>query len=316
MVNLLQKQTLTLPVGLVVYDEQHRFGVVQRNLAAQVQTPHVLTMTATPIPRSLMLTIFSHLDLSTLDELPQNRVPTKTWVIPEQKRADAYQWLLTQMGIQTAQRETGAFLTLVICPFVDQSAHEGLAAVASATERYATLCQQLPKDLTIALLHGKQTPTEKKRTLKQLYEHTIDVLVTTPIVEVGVDLPQASAILIEAGERFGLASLHQLRGRVGRAGQQGYCLVFQSNNSKEARQRLKLFETIANGTELAELDLKHRGAGDLFGTTQHGFDQLQFANWSNFELIATAQQLANTLPAHWRSALQKLAQPAQAPVAN
>jgi ATP-dependent DNA helicase RecG len=331
--NFLNKQTLQRPLGMIVYDEQHRFGVKQRaNIASLSPRPHVLTMTATPIPRSLMLTIFSHLELSTIDELPKNRVPTKTWVLPESKRASMFAWLLEQMGVGEERKEgqevkvgegkkervgveeragenkqekraIGAFLTLVVCPFIDQSAHESLTNVAAAAERFAEITASVPDGVVVELLHGKLNQTEKDRLLKRLFAQEIDILVTTPIVEVGMDLPQASAIVIEAAERFGMASLHQLRGRVGRAGQQGYCLLFQSG-SGAGRERLKQFEQIHNGRELAELDLRHRGAGDLFGTAQHGFDQLQFASWTNLELIAHAQKIAQQLPPDWKSILQ------------
>jgi ATP-dependent DNA helicase RecG len=282
-----------------VYDEQHRFGVKQRaHIASLDPRPHVLTMTATPIPRSLMLTIFSHLELSTIDELPKDRIPTKTWVLPESKRESMYEWLLEQMGVR------GAFLTLVVCPFIDQSTHESLANVAAAAERFEEIKAIVPEGVVVELLHGKLNQTEKDRLLQRLFNKEIDVLVTTPIVEVGMDLPQASAIVIEAAERFGMASLHQLRGRVGRAGQQGYCLLFQSGSGAAGRERLKQFEQIHNGRELAELDLRHRGAGDLFGTAQHGFDQLQFASWTNLDLIAHAQKIAQQLPSNWKSILQ------------
>ena len=314
--NLINSKNLTLPVGLMVYDEQHRFGVDQRSTPQGETTPHILTMTATPIPRSLMLTIFSHLDLSTLTELPKNRVPTKTWVLPEHKRSDSFSWLLTQMNAKDTHRKIGAFLTLIVCPFIDQSKQESLELVASAIKKYEEIQRQVPSNIVVALLHGRQNAAEKNKVLRQLYLQEIDILVSTPVVEVGIDLPQASAIVIEAGERFGLASLHQLRGRVGRAGQQGYCLVFHTTSSQETKRRLKLFEHIHNGNELAEQDLRHRGAGELFGTTQHGFDQLQFANWSNFELIAVAKQIVSELPTGWRSALQGRTQKTPTPVAN
>ncbi len=300
--NAIQSGKIPAPVSLIVYDEQHRFGVKQRAIATSLTPrPHVLTMTATPIPRSLMLTIFSHLHVSSIDELPKDRIPTKTWVLPESKRSDMLAWLQEQMGVG----ERGSFLTLVVCPFIEQSAHESLENVAAATATYSRLKEELAPALKIALLHGKQTATEKDMLLKRLFNKDIDVLVTTPIVEVGMDLPQASAMVIEAAERFGLASLHQLRGRVGRAGQQGYCILFQSGSSAAGRERLKKFETIHNGRELAELDLQHRGAGDLFGTTQHGFDELQFASWTNVELIGLAQKISAELPHDWQSVLFK-----------
>lgn len=316
LLNLMLKTPFPLPVGLVVYDEQHRFGVTQRSSVQLAHSPHTLTMTATPIPRSLMLTIFAHLNLSVITELPKERVPTKTWLVTERKKPAALEWLVNQINQTKTQDNTSDFLVLVVCPFIEQSKQESLSTIAAATVRYEEIKAAVPTT-TVALLHGKQTATKKQAVLKKLYARKIDILVTTPIVEVGVDLPQASAIVIEAAERFGLASLHQLRGRVGRAGQQGYCLLFPSIKSgATAHKRLKLLETIRDGTTLAEEDLKHRGAGDLFGTSQHGFDYLQFANWSNTTLIGLAQVVAKKLPQNWQSPLFKQLEDKKIPVAN
>jgi ATP-dependent DNA helicase RecG len=279
--------------GLVIYDEQHRFGVAQRSAAEEYFNslknffPHILTMSATPIPRSLMLTIFSHLNLSVIDELPKGRLPIKTWVVPETKRADSYRWILEQLQITNGQ-------VLVICPFIDPSNSLALENVAAVKDIFASIETAFPK-VKVAMLHGRMKKTEQSQITEQLYKQEIKVLVTTPIVEVGVDLPAAAIIMIEAAERFGLASLHQLRGRVGRAGQQAYCLLFSSSKSTDARERLAKFSQITKGSELAELDLQHRGAGDIFGTQQHGFDNLRFASWANFELISQARQLYDQL---------------------
>jgi ATP-dependent DNA helicase RecG len=287
-------------VGLIVFDEQHRFGVSQRSLIAKLSLqPHILTMTATPIPRSLMLTIFSHLSLSLIDELPKNRIPTKTWLLPGSKRERMFAWLQEQ--IDSGKKKGEAFQILLVCPFIDPSQSEALENVAAAKEKYEEISSYFsPHGSRVGLLHGRLKAKEKDQVIADLYQNQIDILVTTPIVEVGIDLPQAAAMVIEAAERFGLASLHQLRGRVGRAGQQGYCLLFTSSHQSESKERLKVFEKTHDGRTLAELDLKQRGAGDIFGTKQHGFDKLKFASWTNLELIAQAKSLADTLPAEWK----------------
>ena len=288
--------------SLIIYDEQQRFGVVQRSNQAEFKlkpkktAPHVLTMTATPIPRSLMLTVFSHLSLSVIGEMPKERKPTITWYIPESKRQGAYGWLAESIK----QSET---LAMIVCPFIDPSETESLENVAAAKDMYEKIVAQLPKDTKVALLHGKQGKDEQKTVIEAAFAGKIDVIISTPIVEVGVDLPQATIMIIEAAERFGLSSLHQLRGRVGRRGQQGYCLVFSSSSDAKAKERLKIFAKTLDGQKIAELDLANRGAGNLFGIEQHGFDQLRFASWADTQLIATAQKLYSTLPKNWQSGL-------------
>lgn len=284
--------------ALVIFDEQHRFGVAQRSSMAELpRQPHLLTMTATPIPRSLMLTIFSHLQISVIDELPAGRLPVKTWLVPEGKRTDSYHWIAQELNRNHAQ-------ALIVCPFIDPSNSLAFENVAAATETFENVQKAFP-DHQVSLLHGKLNKQEKAEVIQRLYQREIEVLVTTPIVEVGVDLPAASIIVIEASERFGLASLHQLRGRVGRAGQQAYCLLFTSGKDPSSRERLKKFTEITRGAEVAELDLAHRGAGNLFGIEQHGFDQLKFASWTNLELITQARQVFEQVShdASWRPLL-------------
>ncbi len=296
----------TIQPGLLIYDEQHRFGVKQRSVSQNLaRPPHILTLSATPIPRTLMLTLFSHLQLSVIDEMPAGRKPIKTWLVPETKRLDSLTWI--QQQIDSAVAETGhQTQALIVCPFIDQSEAEGLDHIAAATQTYEVLTkfyadQKLKSrttkspQLRMALLHGRLKKPAQTEITDQLYAQKIDLLVTTPIVEVGVDLPAATIIVIEAAERFGLASLHQLRGRVGRAGQQAYCLLFTSSKSDTTTSRLKKFCEIHNGLELAELDLQRRGAGDLFGTQQHGLDQLQFAEWTNLQLVTLAKQVTDQL---------------------
>lgn len=298
--------------GLIVYDEQHRFGVKHRSPNLHIKQtaitahPHVLTMTATPIPRSLMLTIFSHLDLSVIHHPPKGRKPIKTWLVPEHKRASALEWLSTQLLAH--QDRPGQ--ALVVCPFIDPSDNTALENVAAVSDVYEKLKSSLQSDprMTIGLLHSKLKPSEKEHVIAQLFANQIRVLVTTPIVEVGVDIPAADIMVIEAAERFGLASLHQLRGRVGRSGQESYCLLFTNSKQPESVKRLKAFTTELSGIALAELDLQRRGAGDIFGTDQHGFSELKFASWTNLTLIEKAKQTADamgeTLITHWHSLLE------------
>jgi ATP-dependent DNA helicase RecG len=289
-----------LPVikpALIVYDEQHRFGVAQRSQAHLLKpVPHILTMTATPIPRTLLLTIFSHLAVSVIDELPKNRLPTKTWLLTEEKRTDMFGWIEQQIQ----EQGTGAFQTLIICPFIDPSNSLALENIASTKDIFAKVQARFKRTAQVGLLHGRLKKTEKEQVIRQLFDKQLDILVTTPIVEVGIDLPQAATIVIESAERYGLASLHQLRGRVGRAGQQGYCMLFMSPGSAGAKKRLKAFTSITKGQELAELDLQNRGAGDLFGVAQSGFNELRFASWTNVALISRAQQLYTKLDHDWQ----------------
>ncbi len=304
LLNRWQKMVENSPIGLVVFDEQHRFGVAQRSelfTHSQGHAPHRLTMTATPIPRSLMLTIFSHLSLSVINELPANRLPTKTWLLPEEKRESFHEWLYEQ--IQEGRVREKPFQVIVVCPFIDPSEEESHQHIPAATQRYKDLSRWgAKKGIRVEILHSKLPVKQKAQTIEAVFAGQVDVLVSTPVVEVGVDIPQASAIVIEAAERFGLASLHQLRGRVGRSGQQGYCALFRSpSHLAKPDNRLQLFTEIHTGQELADLDLKFRGPGDLFGTEQSGFDHLHFASWTNLDLIGKAQQLAKLLPDQWES---------------
>ncbi len=274
-------------LGLVVIDEQQRFGVAQRGLIRQKgDHPHVLTMTATPIPRTVALTMYGDLDLSYLDEMPKGRQIIKTWLVPKEKRDSAYAWIRTQIKETASQ-------AFIICPFIEQS--ESMQTVKAAAVEYERLKKDVYPDLALGLLHGKMKPKEKDTVLLEFREKKHAILVATPVVEVGIDIPNATIILIEASERFGLAQLHQLRGRVGRGEKQSFCLLFTETSSEHTIQKLKALETTHVGAQLAELDLRLRGPGELYGTMQSGVPELRVATFSDVALIQKAKQAAETL---------------------
>ena len=282
---LSQKQPF-VSVGLIVIDEQHRFGVAQRALAAQKGAsgvPHTLTMTATPIPRSLALTVHGDLDLSVLDEPPSGRLPVKTWAVPESKRQAAYKWINDQMT-------NGKSQCFIVCPFIENS--DTLASVKSATAEYQKL-EKVFLHLKLALLHGRLKSRDKDDIINRFRAGEYRILVTTPVVEVGMDIPNAAIMVVEGAERFGLAQLHQLRGRVGRGSAQSYCLLFSSVTTDLTR--LKILERNSSGLALSEMDLKLRGPGSLYGTAQSGRLQFKIATGDDLDLIQTAKNQAQGL---------------------
>jgi ATP-dependent DNA helicase RecG len=288
---LLHHPELYKEVGLVVIDEQHRFGVRQRALISELSekrrlTPHILTMTATPIPRTIALTLYGELSLSTLDELPKGRIPIKTWVVPENKRNDAYSWIEKEILTHKSQ-------VFVVCPLIDESEVATMKEVKAAKAEYEKLTNIFPS-LRVVLLHGKMKKTEKSKILSDYKEGLYDILVTTPVVEVGIDIPNASIMMIEASERFGLAQLHQLRGRVGRGTLASYCLLMTTTTGA-AKSRLEAMTKTLSGRELAEFDLSLRGPGEIFGTKQSGITELKIANWQDTELISKASTTAQTV---------------------
>ncbi|HSW88506.1 MAG TPA: ATP-dependent DNA helicase RecG [Candidatus Saccharimonadales bacterium] len=268
-------------LGLVVIDEQQRFGVKQRALIrTKGKNPHFLTMTATPIPRTIALTMYGDLDLSVLDELPKGRKLIKTWFVPSAKRNGAYQW------IEKEVRETNS-QAFIICPFIEES--ESMTTVKAAAKEFEYLEKEVWPSLKIGLLHGKMKAKEKDDILQQFREKKFDILVATPVVEVGIDIPNATIIVIEAAERFGLSQLHQLRGRVGRGDKQSYCLLFTESKNPQTIERLKAMEKMHIGAELAEFDLRLRGAGDMYGTAQHGQTFFKIASFGDVDLIEKAK---------------------------
>jgi len=279
-----------IQVGLVIIDEQHRFGVTQRGKLikkAQIADkdnlfPHVLTMTATPIPRTITLTIYGDLDVSTLDELPPGRMPVKTYLVPSRKRQKCYQWIKSKI-----KKGHQGF---IICPLVEES--ENLESVKSATDEYHRLSQRIFPNVNLGLLHGQMKSSQKENVLQQMNRGEIDILVATPVVEVGIDIPNANFMIIETANRFGLAQLHQLRGRIGRGNKQAYCFLFAQKIGKKAKKRLVAMENITNGLKLAEIDLKIRGPGEIYGTKQHGYLELKIASYNDIEMIKKTRQAA------------------------
>jgi len=291
---LIFKKKLPPKIGLVIIDEQHRFGVEQRaRLIKKSQSqksqlcPHILTMTATPIPRSVALTLYGDLDLSILDKLPPGRQQVKTWIIPQKKREKAYQWIKKEIKNNHCQ-------VFIVCPLIEKSEKELMKNIRAATTEYEKLKSQIFSDLKLALIHGRLKIKEKNSIIEQFKQGKVDILIATPVVEVGIDIPNATIIIIEGAERFGLAQLHQLRGRVGRGKKQSYCLLFPSSNiSQHAYQRLQTFQRNNIGIKLAEMDLAERGPGEVFGTAQHGFPKMKIASLTDYQLINRAQKIAS-----------------------
>lgn len=275
-------------IGVVIIDEQHRFGVNQRAMLAQKQAlpPHILSMTATPIPRTIALTLYADLDVSIIEDMPHGRKPVKTWVVPESKRKSAYIWLQEQI-------ESNQVQAFIVCPLITESETPSLDEVKAAVSEYENLSKNIFPSLRVELIHGGLKSKEKQSVLDRFAKHEADILVATPVIEVGIDIPNANIILIEAAERFGLAALHQLRGRVGRSSTQGYCFLFSSQ--KQIPKRLKHLESNHSGLALAQIDLETRGAGNLYGTQQSGHIDLKIATLTDQALIHTTYEQAKQL---------------------
>jgi ATP-dependent DNA helicase RecG len=265
---LVQEGVRFKKLGLVVVDEQHRFGVAQRaTLRGKGESPDVLVMTATPIPRTLALTLYGDLDVSVIDELPPGRKPVVTVARPEGKRRAIYDFLREQV---VAGRQV-----YVVCPLVEESEVTDLRAATEMAER---LQQVVFPELRVGLLHGRMGGTDKERVMRELKEGGIQILVSTTVIEVGIDVPNASVMLIEHAERFGLSQLHQLRGRVGRGPWKSYCILLTGARSEDARRRITAMTATHDGFRIAEVDLTLRGPGDFFGTRQSGLPEFRVAD--------------------------------------
>lgn len=282
---LIQKGVEFHRLGLAVVDEQHRFGVSQRSALRQKGfNPHVLVMTATPIPRTLALTLYGDLDLSVIDQLPPGRQTVKTkWLKPWQ-RDSAYAFIRRQV-------DSGRQV-FIICPLIEES--EAIMAQAAVVE-YQRLSGDVFPNLRLGLLHGRLSANEKDEVMQRFRSGELDILVSTPVVEVGIDVPNATVMMVESANRFGLSQLHQFRGRVGRGQHQSYCMLLSENPSEVSRERLDIIEKVQDGFALAEEDLRLRGPGEFFGTRQSGLPDLRMAKLSDVALLELARSEAISL---------------------
>lgn len=282
---IIQKDVEFASLGLVITDEQHRFGVAQRAaLAGKGKSPHKLVMSATPIPRTLALIIYGDLDISVINEMPKGRIPVKTYAVTGKLRKRAFNFIKKQLdeGRQA----------YIVCPVIEDSETDMLAAKSYAEkakgEDFA--------DYNVGLLHGKMKSAEKEQVMTDFKDRKIDVLICTTVVEVGVDVPNASVMMIENAERFGLSQLHQLRGRVGRGSFESHCILVTDNTGEECVRRMKIMSSTTDGFKISEEDLKLRGPGDFFGNRQHGLPPLKMAELAgNMELVNDTRKIAERI---------------------
>lgn len=282
---LITDKTEFQSLGIAVTDEQHRFGVAQRSkLLGKGNNPHLLVMSATPIPRTLGLIIFGDLDISVIDELPPSRKPVKTVAFDTSQRGRVYDFIRREVA---AGRQA-----YIVCPLVEEGE---LDNVASAEEYAAELMLKEFSDIPVGLVHGKMKSEEKDSVMAKFAEGTYSLLVATTVIEVGVDVPNASVMVIENAERFGLSQLHQLRGRVGRGQFQSYCILISDNRSPSTKERLDVMCSTCDGFAIADCDLKMRGPGDFFGERQHGLPQLSIADFADSKSVELAQEISDYL---------------------
>lgn len=283
---LLQEATAIPNLALAVVDEEHRFGVAQRNAltAKGGLRPHLISMSATPIPRSLALTVYGDLDISTIDELPPGRTPNRTRWLKPKERNQAVRFIRKEV------RE--GHQAFVVCPIIEES--ESLQ-VSAAVEEHRRLSEEVFPDLRIGLLHGRMSLAEKNAAMDSFRDGALDILVSTPVIEVGVDIPNATVMMVEAADRFGLSALHQLRGRVGRGEAQGYCILMADEDSETTKARLEVLEQESDGFRVAEADLRLRGPGELAGTRQSGLPDLRLADLHDVELVTATRDEANAI---------------------
>ena len=283
---VLQDDVRFKALGFVVTDEQHRFGVEQRtSLTAKGNEPHMLVMSATPIPRTMSLIFYGDLDISVIDTLPRGRQPIKTFLIDSSIRQRAYNYIRDHLD----QGRQG----YIVCPMVEENE---TADLASAVGYYENIKEKDFKNYTVGLLHGKMKPREKDAVMKAFSEGAIQLLVSTTVIEVGIDVPNAVIMLIENAERFGLSQLHQLRGRIGRGQYASTCILLSDKQGGETNQRLKFMCSTTDGFKVADEDLRLRGPGDFLGKRQHGLPELKIADLSeDMELFRAAGNAAKQL---------------------
>ena len=283
---LIQEKAEYQNLALVVTDEQHRFGVNQReSLAGKGNCPHILVMSATPIPRTLAIILYGDLDISVINELPKNRLPIKNCVVDTGYRNTAYQFMKKQvlLGRQC----------YIICPMVEESDTLEAENVTDYTEMIRDVMGQ---GITVSCLHGKMKQAQKDEIMERFSKNEIQILVSTTVIEVGIDVPNASVIMIENAERFGLAQLHQLRGRVGRGKHQSYCIFMSASKSKETRERLEILNKSNDGFFIAGEDLRLRGPGDLFGIRQSGILDFRLGDvFQDAKILKDAAEAAGLL---------------------
>jgi len=280
---LIQEKVVFNKLGMVVIDEQHKFGVVQReDFIKKGWNPDRLTMTATPIPRTLAMSVYGDLDISIIDEKPPGRKPVKTSFVPYEKREDMYRFI--RDNIKKGKQ------VFIVYPLVEESDKIDLKA---AKESFENLKGKVFPDLKLELIHGRIKSSEKNRIMLEFKNGSVDIIVSTTVIEVGVDILNANIMVIENAERFGLSQLHQLRGRIGRGKDQAYCLLLSDKSlSKEAEARLKIMCSTNDGFKIAEADMEIRGPGEIMGTRQHGLPELKVATLTDYEMLKLARDTA------------------------
>lgn len=284
--SLLEENVTFKKLGFVVTDEQHRFGVRQRStMVSKGENPDVLVMTATPIPRTLALILYGDLDISIIDELPPNRKKIETYAVTRKLEERVNKFIEKQ--IQEGKQ------AYVVCPLVEENEEINAQSVLDLAENYK---KKIFPNYSVEYLHGKMKQKEKDEIMEQFKKGKIQILISTTVIEVGVNVPNASIMVVENAERFGLAQLHQLRGRVGRGETQSYCILKYQGNSEVIRQRMKVMQDTNDGFIISEKDLELRGTGEFFGTKQHGLPEFKIANlFTDMEILKETQTLANKI---------------------